>query len=183
MGNFSYRDALGQPKESEVVTDPRISAVSLSAAQSNETATPTEVVALSLTLQPGTYVFQYFIIYQSTATTTGVRFSVDYTGTTTKFVANWHVCDNTATASTAAADQDAVAAGGQVYCAFAARAKSSAGWGTTISVDTQNADMFAKVEGIMVVTTEGDIRLYHGSEDAVSTSVRPGTSLVLMKVS
>lgn len=151
--------------------------------QSNSTTTPTELTGITVACEVGTWMFRYMILYQSSVTTTGVKYSVNHTGTVTSFVANWHVVDNTATAATAAADQDAVAATAQVYSAFAARAKSTAGWGTTISVDTQNADMLAVVEGLMVVTVAGNIALYHGSETAAATTTKAGTSLMLCKTS
>lgn len=183
MGKFTYYDYNGAVKESHTVIDSEVILRALSALQSNSTSSPTEVAELTVTLAPGTYQFQYFIIYQAAATTTGVRFSVNFSGTASRFVANWHVVDNGAAASTAAADQDAVAAGGQVYSVFSARAKSTAGWGTTISVDSADADMFAKVEGIMVVTTAGTLQLWHGSEVNAASSVRAGTSLVCLKTS
>jgi hypothetical protein len=158
------------------------SVYSLAADQSNSTTTPTSVSGLiSDTLQPGTYVFRYYVRYQAGATTTGVKFDVNFTGTVTAFVWNWHVVDTTATAATAAADQDAVAATGQVYSVFASRAKGTAGRGTTISVDTANADMFAVIEGIMTVTVAGQLDLYHGSEVAAASTVMAGSSLILTK--
>lgn len=149
--------------------------------QSNSTTTLTELTGMSLTTGTGTFFFRYMVLYQAAATTTGVRFSVNHTGTVSFFVANWHVVDNTATASTAAADQDAVASTAQVYSAYAARAKATTGWGTTISVDTANSDMLAVVEGLCGVTADGDIELWHGSEVAAASTVKAGSSLVLIR--
>ena len=101
---------------------------SLAADQSNSTTTPTVVNGLTMPVGIGTYAFQYYIRYQSGATTTGVRFSVNHSGTVAFFLANQYWVDNSATAATAAADQDAVAATGQVTGTMAARAKSTAGW-------------------------------------------------------
>lgn len=155
----------------------------LAADQSNSTTTPTELTGITQTCEVGTWFFRYMVIYQSSITTTGVKYSVNHTGTLGSFVANWHVVDNLATGATAAADQDAIAAGAQVYSAFAARAKSTAGWGTTISVDTANADMLAVIEGQMVVTVAGSIALWHGSETAAATTTKAGTGLMLCKMS
>lgn len=160
-----------------------VSALTLNADVSNSTTTAAKITGLDKALAVGTYTFRYFIIYQAAATTTGVKFSVNFTGTVTQFVANWHAVDNTAGGATAAADQDALLAGGQVYFAFAARAKSNAaGWGPSISVDTANADMLAVLEGSMIVTVTGNIELWHASEVAAATTVKAGSNMVITKV-
>ena len=149
--------------------------------QSNSTATPTEVTGLTVPAGVGTYVFQYYILYQAAATGTGVRFSVNHDGTVTAFVYSWRWVDASATASTAAAHQAAVGAAGQVMGAMSARAKSTAGTGTTISVDAANSDMLAIIEGMMIVTVAGDLELWHGSEVAAQSTVKAGSSLLLTK--
>lgn len=156
--------------------------LALASNQANSTTTPTELTGLSVVnVQPGTYVFNYYVLYQSAATTTGVRFDVNFTGTVTKFAWNQMWVDVSATAATAAADQDAVLTTGSVYGAFASRAKGTAGRGTTISVDTANADMLMRIEGIMIVTVAGDLELWHGSEVAAASTVLAGSSLILHK--
>lgn len=156
----------------------------LGADQSNSTTTPTELTGMSLTTGVGTFKFDYDIVYQSSVTTTGVKFSVNHTGTVSLFVANLHMAtaDTTATATqTGVADQDVIAVTTHLYQVLAARAKSNAGWGVTAGVDTANADMFARIEGLMVVTVDGDIELWHGSETAAATTVKAGTSLELIR--
>lgn len=156
--------------------------VSLASDQSNSTTTPTELTGLSVVnLQPGTYVANYYIWYQNGATTTGIRFDLNFTGTVSVFLWNQMWVDTSATASTAAADQDAVGAAGQVYGAFASRAKGTAGRGTTISVDTANGDMLMRIEALFVVTVAGDLELWHGSEVAAISTVKAGSSLILHK--
>lgn len=149
---------------------------------SNLTATPAKINELDQTLGVGTYTFKYSIRYQAAAATTGVRFSVNHSGTVTTFLANVRWVDVSAAASTAAPDQDEVLATGAVVGAFAARAKSITGWGTTLSVDAANADMLMIIEGLVVVTASGDLQLYHGSEVAASSTVKIGSSLVITKV-
>jgi hypothetical protein len=176
---FEVYDAAGalKPATASVLLVKR-----LGADQSNSTVTPTEVTGLTLRVEPGTYTFKYSILYRAAATTTGVRFSVNHDGTVTSFVAEMRWVDVSATAATAAADQDAVLATGSVLGAMAARAKSTAGWGTTISVDTADADMLMIIEGLMVVTVAGDLELWHGSEVAAASTVKAGSVLVLTKV-
>jgi hypothetical protein len=154
----------------------------LSADQSNATVTPTKVTGLDHTTGTGTFTFQYYVRYQSSVTTTGVRFDVNHSGTTTAFVWWQRMVDVSATASTNAADQDQIQAAGGVMSAMASRNKGTAGRGTTVSVDTANADMLIVIEGMFICTVNGDLQLYHGSETAVSTTVKAGTSLILQKI-
>ncbi len=155
---------------------------SLAADLSNSVTLPQEVTGLTVAMGIGTWNFRYTIIYQTSVTTTGVRFSVNHTGTVTKFTYNWGYVDTTATATTAAATQAAVGAAAQTYGVFAARAKTTAGTGTTISADIANGDCQADIWGTAVVTVAGNIALYHGSETAAATTVMAGSSLILTKV-
>ncbi|MDB5222479.1 MAG: hypothetical protein JWN83_1146 [Chitinophagaceae bacterium] len=148
----------------------------------NSTTTAAKITELDETLAAGTYTFKYLIRYQSAAATTGVKFSVNHSGTVTAFVANVRWVDVSAVASTAAADQDEILSTGAVVGAFAARAKSTTGWGTTLSVDAANSDMLMIIEGLVVVTVSGDLQLYHGSEVAAATTVKTGSTVIITKV-
>lgn len=107
----------------------------LASDHSNATTTATEVSGLTQNVGVGTWLFEYFVIYRSDTTTTGIKFSVNHTGTVTFFVYDAMYVDNSATASTGAADQDALATTAQVMGAYAARAKSTSGTMITASVD------------------------------------------------
>ena len=161
--------------------NPTVLSMALAADQSNSTTALTEVAGLTVAVGIGIWKFQYMICYQAAAATTGVRFSVNHTGTVSLFVANLYHTDATATASTGAASQVVTGAAGQVPTVFPARAKSTAGWGTTLSVDALNSDMLAMIDGLMVVTVAGNIALWHGSEVAAQSTVKAGTSLFLSK--
>jgi parallel beta-helix repeat protein len=154
----------------------------LAADQSNSTTTPTKVTGLDTPTQLGTYQFKYMIRYQAAATTTGVKFDVNHSGTVTAFVWNQHFADVVGTASSATPDQDSVLAAATVYGVFASRAKGTAGRGVTLSVDTANADMLMIIEGMFTASVAGDLQLYHGSEVAFASTVGSGSSLVLTKV-
>lgn len=146
---------------------------------SNSTVTPAKITNLDRATGTGTFDFEYRIRYQAGATTTGIRFSVNHTGTVTFFLANVRWVDASATASTAAPSQAGVGAAGQCLGAFSARAVSTAGWSTTISVDSANADMLMIIEGKVLVTVTGNLELWHGSEVAAATTVKAGSSLFL----
>lgn len=164
-------------------TSPTVRVSKLTADVSNATVTLAELTTMSLTTGLGTFHFRYAVVYQSPVATTGIRLSVNHSGTVSSFVANVHFADIIGTASSATPDQDSVLAAATVYGVFAARAKSTTGWGTTLSVDTAGADMLAIIEGLMTVTSDGDIELWHGSEVAAGTStVKAGTGLILTRV-
>lgn len=155
--------------------------LALTADQSNSTATATEVTGLSMALPIGTFVFDYNIIYQSGVTTTGVKFSVNHDGTVTKFVYNVYGVSATTTASDGIMDQDVSLTTGGLFNVNAARAKGTAGLAAFVSADTANADMFMRIEGLMVVTVAGNLELWHASETTAISTVMAGSSLIVTK--
>lgn len=147
--------------------------------QSNSTTTPTEVTGLTLATGTGTFLFEYFLILQSGATTTGHKLSCNYDGSESSFVYDIMWLTAATTASDDVIDQDHVAAPGGVFSGFSARAGTTAGTGATTDVDTANADVFYYVFGIMVVTVAGNLELWHGSDAAAASTVKAGSSLRL----
>ena len=151
----------------------------LASDHTNATITPTKVTGMDKATGVGTFMFNYYVLYSSSVATTGVIFDVNYSGTVTKFVWQQRWVDALATASSAAADQDAILSTGSAVGAFASRGKGTAGRGATVSVDTASADMLMVIEGLMIVTAAGNIELWHGSETANTTTVKIGSSLQL----
>lgn len=155
----------------------------VNATVTNSTTTAAKITELDEALTPGTYKFEYYIVYQSSATTTGVKFSVNFTGTQSGFVANMRYVDNAATASTGAANQNQNASTAAVMGSYSVRlATNTASMGPTLSVDAANANMLMIIEGTMIVSASGNIELYHASETAAATSVRLGSSLIVTKM-
>jgi hypothetical protein len=176
-GAWFYYEASGALKPASVF----ITTQSLASDQNNSTTTPTEVTGLTVALAPGIYTFEYYVVYQALLTTTGVRLSVNFDGTETLFVANVQWVDASATASTATPTQAGVQAAGHVVGAMSARAKSTAGWGTLLGVDTLSANMLARITGMLVVTVAGNLELWHGSEVAAQSTVKAGSSVIITK--
>jgi len=147
-------------------------------------ATPAKITTLDKTLAVGIYQFKYYIRYQSAATTTGIRLSVNFTGTTGFFTAflRWVDVGSAAATTNVAPTQAGVLAAGHLHSGFSARAKSVAGWGVTLSVDTANADMMIIIEGTFEATASGNIELWHGSEIAAASTLKAGTNLTVIKV-
>lgn len=152
-------------------------------ATANSTTTAARITGMDCTVDVGTYKFEYWIRYVTSVTTTGVKFSVNHTGTVS-YIAGWARYASTGTtASTGAASQAVNGATGNVHESWSFRAKSTAaGIGPTVSADT-TGDMLMCIEGTLIVTATGTLELYHASETAASTTVKAGTLLLLTQVS
>lgn len=152
-------------------------------ATANATTTGVEITGLNRTVGPGTYVYQYYVRYQCGATTTGVKFGVNHTGSNSSFTALMRYASTGTTASTGAATMAAAGATGNIHESFSRRAMSttSPNLGPTVSVDAANSDMLVVIEGLIIVTGSGDLELWHASEVAASSTVKAGSSLILIQ--
>lgn len=143
----------------------------------------TEVTQLgTITLEPGTYVFEYFLIMQSAATATGLNFPLNFTGTVTEkaFLLRY---PSTGGPNAVGVADDVGTVGGQMHESNPQRVFSTGGTGMAFTgVDTVDSNILGIIEGVMVVTASGDLELWHASEAGVSTSVKAGSSLMVMRV-
>lgn len=158
--------------------------IRLSADLSNSSIVGAQVTGLdAVNLPAGTYVFEYWIRYQAAATTTGVKFGVNHSGTAAVFMANMRYASTGGAAATAAATQAAASATGNIHESFSTRTKSttSPNLGPTVSVDNANSDMLVVVEGLIIVTAAGDLQLWHASEVGAASTVMAGSSLCLRR--
>jgi len=177
-------DASGMEKTNVPINIGQYLTATLLADVSNSTTTAAKITGMDTPCGAGTWLFEYFLRYQSSATTTGVKLGVNHTGTVTAFMYQRQesVADTTATATqTAIADQDIVTTTGGLAEIWAQRAKSTTAPTITAGVDTINADQFAVITGLMIVTVSGNLELYHASETAASTTVKAGSILRLTK--
>lgn len=144
----------------------------------------TEVTGIEVYLEPGVYNFRYVIRYQSAATTTGIHFAINHTGTAAVYAATMMAAESTTAASTGAATQAGyLVTAMRLMGVSSARAKATtaANLGATISADAANSDMLCEITGYIIVTAAGNLELWHGSEVAANTTVKEGTSLFLMR--
>jgi hypothetical protein len=149
----------------------------------------TEVTGLTLALEVGTYIFEYFLICQSATITVGPQFNFNFDGTTTK--ARWwfQYADLSSTLlaaiGTAAHDTSTSTLGFQMAKAEDDMATTAAGnmgpIATTNAVQTAATDILYKISGLIVVGGAGNIELWHGSETATATSVEVGSSLRVVR--
>jgi hypothetical protein len=153
----------------------------LGATVSNSTTTAAKVTGLDLACGPGTWVFEYFLRFQSATGTVGPKLSVNHSGTVTTFLQTLTVPTTAATDSSGVFDQ--VATAPVVLGAMALRAKdATASMIGTAGVDTTAADILIQISGLAIVTVGGNMELYHASETATSTSIMLDSALRLTKM-
>lgn len=150
-------------------------------ASTNSTTTMAKITGLDLTLGAGTYYFKYMIRYQAAATTTGVKFAVNHSGTVTTFLANHSFSQALSTAASLAADQT-ISAGSVGLASYMGIRGANSVAGPTASTGAANSDMLWMVEGMMVVTVSGDLQLFHASEVAAATTVKASSHLFVTQV-
>jgi hypothetical protein len=136
---------------------------------------------MSVSLGLGAYVFNYYLIAQSAATTTGHKFSVNFTGTKGIFAYNLRWVTNVSASSDDVAAQAYTTAAAAVVSAYTARAPTNAGTGVITDVDVINADVMYVLEGILTVTAVGSLDLYWAPEAAANATLKAGSSLILWK--
>lgn len=161
-------------------TSPQLRTVKLGSDQSNATTTATEVTGMSLTTGTGTFNFQYKLITVTSATGTTPKFAINHTGTLTAINYFVYTTSANALAADGVVDGDISLTTGGLFNVNAARAKSTTALTAFVSHDT-TTDVMYIIDGIMVCTVDGDIELWHGSETAASTTVKAGSSLVLIR--
>jgi hypothetical protein len=149
--------------------------------QANSTVTPASVTALEVTTAAGTYLVKYWVCYQAAATTTGIQMFLDHSGTVTRLASTWYTLTTGTTATSGVADQASTLTA-QMMEGKGQRAKNVAS-GPTQGVDTAAADQFAVIEGLLIVTVSGTLKLMFSSEVAASAvTMMTGTTLTLTKV-
>ena len=139
-------------------------------------------VMVTTGLEPGWYQYEYFVVVQSGAATTGVKLRVFFAGTAGQggTLAEWPSTGTTDTNNVLASG--AGSTGARMLQHFEAVA-SGGDLGPMTDVQTANADAFIKLTGYLEVTDTGDLVLDHASEVAAASTVQAGTWLCLRKVS
>jgi hypothetical protein len=155
----------------------------VSTAATSTSTTPAAVSALDASLAPGTYLVKCWMVMRAAATTTGVGIHLKANGgTVTTLVATWYTLTTGTTATSGVMDQASVAATFQTMEGRAQRASDVSG-GPFGGVDTANADQFAVLEGVVVVTATTTLQVMLASEVAASqVDLRAGTTLTASKV-
>ncbi len=146
--------------------------------------TGTEVTGLELVdLRPGTYNVTYWLLCQSSVTTTGIGLGLNFTGTAAGPVINLRHCSTGAAAATGVIDGVANVLTGSLVEGRAAIAYSTTApnmLNAGYAVITENALII--IEAVIIVTAAGNLELWHSSETANNTSVSAGSSVVCLRV-
>jgi len=152
----------------------------------NSTTTGAEVTDLQFaSLVAGTYLVQYFLICQSSATGTGLKFGINYTGTVTRMGAMMRYTSTGTTAVSGVMDGTITAAGGTMMEGAAAITETTTApnLGPTGGVATANENLLTCVEAVVVVSDGGNLEFYHASETAAQTSIEVGSCAVITRIS
>lgn len=147
--------------------------------------TPGGGADVAVTLPIGTHAFIYYLIIQSISTSVSPLYGINFTGTAPNPLFGIRYWDSgpmtagTGTADNTNASTGATAVGpisGQVHNAYSTTTGVMAHVG---GVGAGTSNILVLLEGIIIVTAQGDLELWHGSETASSTTIKAGSSLIV----
>lgn len=152
-------------------------------AAANSSTTGVEITGLRLpAVGLGIYVAEYFIRYQSAATSTGVKFGINHTGTATMTATCRIPTASTTTIVGAIHDQETTTTptmmGSNTVRSFSTTAPNIGPWP---DIDAADSDMQVFIFCNLVVTAIGDLALWHASEAAAASTVKLGSAVRLTK--
>ena len=158
----------------------------LGSQHSVSSTTGTKVTGLDMTLEAGTYTYQYnLLVQQATSTSDAPQFGINFsTGTaavkahglrfwdaSTAITAAVHIMDNIGIKTAGFID-------GMVSNAYTT---TSPDMGTTVGVAATGANIFCIIEGIIVVTVQGNLELWRSAEGANASTTEIGSSLTVIR--
>lgn len=148
----------------------------------DQTSTTPGVVMTTTGVGAGTWHYKYTVVYQTAATTTGIKLGVNHTGTVTTFQNVMWFMDSGAAASTGVGKGLTTAAVGSVPSMYSERVKDTYTF-ASVGVTDINANILAVVEGVLVVSVSGQLELKLGTEVAASAArLMAGSVLELTKI-
>ncbi len=163
---------------------PRV--LKLGSQHSISSTTATKVTGLDMTLEAGTFVYKYsLLIQQATSTSDAPQFGINFsTGTAVVKAHGLRFWDATLTVAAETHIMDNIGiktagfVSGMVSNAYTTTAPDM---GTTIGVAATGANILCHIEGIIVVTVQGNLELWRASEGANASTTEVGSSLVVMR--
>jgi hypothetical protein len=163
---------------------PRV--LKLGSQHSISSATATKVTGLDMTLEAGTYVYKYsLLVQQATSTGDGPQFGINFsTGTATVKAHGLWFWDATSAITAQTFIMDNVGVKGFGYInggASNAYTTTAPDMGTTVGVAATGSNMLALIEGIIVVTVQGNLEVWRASEGANASTTEVGSSLVVIR--
>jgi hypothetical protein len=132
-------------------------------------------------LEAGTFVYTYSLLVQQAASTSdGPQFGINFsTGTAAVKAHGFRFWDATSaiTAQTFIVDNIGVKGFGYISGGVSnAYTTTAPDMGTTVGVAATGANLFVIVEGIIVVTVQGNLELWRASEGANASTTEVGSS-------
>lgn len=151
---------------------------------SNTTTTPAAVTDLDLSLTPGTYNIKTWMLLRSASTSQGLSVHLNASGGTVSHIAaTWYSLTTGTSATSGTMDQASAAGTFQTMEGRAQRANNTSG-GPFTGVDTANADQFAVLEGIVVVTATTTLQTMLTAElGGSAVTMLAGSNIRAVKVS
>lgn len=176
--------ASNQITDKRMLVNNTVSTRRLNSQHALASTTATEVTGLQHSLTAGTYHLYAPLIVRSSATGTGLKFGVNYTGTVTRMACTLRYPSTGTTGSTGVADDVAAVLTGSLWEAMAATTESTTApnLGPYTGVAAANTNILNVIECQLVVSDSGDLEIWHGSEGAVSTSVEVGSASRVTKL-
>lgn len=156
-----------------------VTAVKQTADHANATTTATSITSLETTVGVGTWVYKYLLIVDSSVTTAGPQFSVQHAGTPDLMLTSGLGKVTSAGGNTLSTSVDQVEIPG-----LAVHVGSDATGGSIpfLGVNTAGQKTLVIIEGVVVVSVSGLLKLFHKSDEANTTTVYAGSSLILTKI-
>ena len=171
----TYLQTLGMPR-----------VLKLGSQHSISSATGTKVTGLDMTLEAGTYTYKYnLLVQQATSTGDGPQFGINFSTGTAAVKAHgvrWWDATTAITAQTFIIDNVGVKGfgyiDGNVSNAYTTTAPDM---GTTVGVTATGVNLYIILEGIIVVTIQGNLELWRASEGANASTTEVGSSLQVIR--
>lgn len=141
----------------------------LSADSADQTSTTPGTVITTTGVGAGTWQFEYNLIFQTAALTTGIKIAVNHTGTVTTFQMHSDYVTTGTTAATGIHDGISTVAASGLHEGHAERVINTSSK-ATVGVGTAAANQYIVVRGILVVSATGSLEFKLGTEVAASAA-------------
>lgn len=154
----------------------------LSADSASQTSVTPAAVMTTTNVGIGTWHFEYTLIFQTAATTTGIKISNNHTGTVTTYIMHSDFVSTGGTAGTGIHDAIAAVATSGLHEGMGERVINTSSKATA-GVATANANQLMVVRGIIVVSATGSLEFKLGTEVAASgVNLMANSTLELTKI-
>ena len=152
----------------------RKASIKLGSDYTNNSTTGTEITGLQITTTTGLVYFEFYILVQSSATTTGWKFGINHTGTASVLSLNMTYPSTGTTAATGVGEDVVANNTGAIYEVAAATSLSTTApnLGPTAGVAATGTNVLVKVFGVLNVTGAGDLEVWGGAETTGTITVK-----------